>query len=87
MTIINTRTSNISTKTNTVIGKNDTCKPPSVEDLTIFADNAQRLSPIDMGNVLTILDKECPTSLYKNVHNNEVLINADLINGAAFYKV
>jgi len=37
------------------IGKNDSYKPPSIEDLTIFAENTQRLSPSEMGNILSIL--------------------------------
>lgn len=88
------------------LGKNDTCKPPSIEDLTIFAENSQRITPDDLGEILNILgnntnyllliliiiffiiiEKECPTSLYKNIKDNEVQINLDLIDGKTFKDV
>ena len=40
---------------NYIAGKNDAFRPPSIDDLTTFAENSQRIAADDLGEILKIL--------------------------------
>ena len=53
--MINNNITNSINLINYVAGKNDAFRPPSIDDLTTFAENSQRISADDLGEILKIL--------------------------------
>jgi hypothetical protein len=71
------------TKLSTV---SDSEKPPTIEDMMAFAEKCHRLTPEELGVLLTRLDQQGYASnpLVKRTDVNECEINVDLMTGAVF---
>jgi len=68
-------------------GSADLNRPPEKSELQAFAENCYRISPNELGQVLSMLERESPSCLLKKADSKEVEVNVDLINGRVFKAV
>jgi len=68
-------------------GSVDLNRHPEKSELQAFAENCYRISPNELGQVLSMLEKESPSCLVKKSDSKEVEVNVDLINGRVFKAV
>ena len=61
-------------------------RPPSVEDLSLWADLCFKLTHKELGNIINLLDDICPTALIKNVPLNEIRVDVDLLSASAYHE-
>uniref|UniRef100_A0A7S2MY29 Bromo domain-containing protein n=1 Tax=Helicotheca tamesis TaxID=374047 RepID=A0A7S2MY29_9STRA len=59
---------------------------PTLEEKRSFARSLYKISKVELGIVITELDKKCPAALTKNSAEDEVEINVDHISPAVFHE-
>ena len=69
------------------IAEDDKERPPTADEMHTFVSTLFKLSPEELGKVISFLDVNCPMVLIKRVDSNEVEINVDLLPGIIFHKV
>jgi len=64
--------------------KDDVDRPPQVEEMQAWAESCHRISPEDLGKILSYLESACPQCLVKRSDTSEVDVNVDLIGARCF---
>lgn len=67
-----------------VIAKEDSDKPPSMDEMKVWAEKFFRLTPEQSGIIIMSLEKVCPRALTRSSDGEEVDVNIDLLPGTIF---
>ena len=64
--------------------KHDAQRPATQQEMTSLAEKCYKIDPEDLGKLLELLERSCPSCLVKKKDTNEVEVNVDLISGKVF---
>ena len=64
--------------------KNDAQRPATQQEMTSLAEKCYKIDPEELGKLLEMLERSCPSCLVKKKETNEVEVNVDLISGKVF---
>lgn len=68
-------------------GSRDVNRVPSLEERMQLSYDIFKIDNIEMGRVLTIIEKVCPSAISRKVSLDEVLINLDALTPPCFHEV
>jgi len=67
--------------------ENDPERIPSVDERLKLSYDIFKIENYEMGHVLTLIEKSCPSALSRRVSEDEVLVNIDSLTPACFHEV
>ena len=67
-----------------LVRKHDAQRPATQTEMTSLAEKCYKIDPEELGKLLEMLERSCPSCLVKKKETNEVEVNVDLISGKVF---
>lgn len=77
----------LKTSASTGAAKSKGAAEPTLEEKRTFAKNLYKVTKEDLGKLIVEIDTKCPSALTKNIAEDEVEINVDIITPAVFHHV